>query len=71
MIPIGTLVKIVRAMDAEETRYVGMTGTLTDIQEHNHDGDFYGITFPTEETLDTIGQTFTVYFWREEFELVV
>ena len=39
----------------------GKIGTLAYINEHNEDGDFYGVSFPGQERL--------VYFWAHELQV--
>jgi hypothetical protein len=40
----------------------GWVGTLVNINEHNDDGDFYGVSFPEQAHL--------VYFWAHELEVL-
>jgi hypothetical protein len=40
----------------------GKVGTLANINEHNTDGDFYGVSFP--------GQPHLVYFWTHELQAI-
>lgn len=61
MLHVGDFVEI----NDHEEEYTGVRAEITRINEHNSDGDFYGI-----ELHRVDGPPHTVYFWAEELTLV-
>lgn len=59
---IGMRVRIKGSYDNDELQLTGKIGNLVDINEHNSDGDFYGVQFP--------GSSLTYYFWEKELEVM-